>query len=585
LSVLGQLGRSPAECSTSGKVGLSARAPARRTGELEELIEEREDSRESGESSTSEQLLSADDDYLTLALSESIYDEAFLVPLIHGKEADDLFGRRFVSWLMLTMNLLMQMAVMTKITQLVIANDATRSSALWFDEGGACNRISKIEPQFKRLPDIHSSYYDCHPAEVKIVSTWSKIDTNADGLWSRDEAVAQELQYKAETGHDLEIAFVWDSLAKKFNAAATGVLQEAVVAPGMDEMRLCELLDAAICPNAEIRGFLKNHVAYLDPQRRIDRCEQVLNNECAGIFGEKFVQYQLAHASLCGDRNTIWEQYFRVRTVKYEIEEKYNRPIGGVTTGTYFGFLCVILAIWHISMMQELRNLKGWYEMMWYFPSCDAMHTADGGNQCTEVSETSIVVLQIPVRHKFATLVVHLIPRTIFLLICSTIGSKFLLQADDYEDLILNCVALSFLIEVDELIFSGLMSKLRKTWVSITEPLRVKMPGKRNQCCTQIRKLRNSSVFTMLIIVATTSIAVSTSYFKVGGKLDRGVALGCLCQVHGSQCASAQFFGGFESVQAALLNTSMGIANGGAYAQSTNSDGKSDSKGGKAGRR
>merc|ERR1719265_1495994 len=54
--------------------------------------------------------------------------------------------------------------------------------------------------------------------------------------------------------------------------------------------------------------------------------------------------------------------------------------------------------------------------------------------------------------------VLVLIPRTLVVILMSYIGTRFLIETDDYSELILNAVGMGFLMEMDEMIFNGLAS-------------------------------------------------------------------------------------------------------------------------------
>mmetsp|Transcript_44633 Transcript_44633/g.142315 ORF Transcript_44633/g.142315 Transcript_44633/m.142315 type:complete len:145 (+) Transcript_44633:1314-1748(+) len=110
------------------------------------------------------------------------------------------------------------------------------------------------------------------------------------------------------------------------------------------------------------------------------------------------------------------------------------------------------------------------------------------------------------------------------------------IQAEDYADLILNSVALGFLIEVDNMLFAAIASDTCKHLVRELRPYRMRTVGLGNW--------NVQSLFWTCGIIAFALSFETWSYFRLGGKEDMGVALTCLCQVSGTRCVASQILGG-----------------------------------------
>merc|ERR1719247_2742201 len=119
-------------------------------------------------------------------------------------------------------------------------------------------------------------------------------------------------------------------------------------------------------------------------------------------------------------------------------------------------------------MIEELRTVWRWWMVLPVFPS---EPQADG--KAVEVNEDRAAVLAVPVIHKVANIVMNLLPRTVICVWLSYVGSWFLIEADNYTDLILNSVALGFLIEIDNMLYSAVTEQEVKGLMERCDPLSV----------------------------------------------------------------------------------------------------------------
>jgi len=518
---------------------------------------------------SSEEWSSADDQqaihrkhYSQLPPIQSVYDEALVLPL---------FGaRQWVSWTMLLFNLVMQGVVLVKITELVWTEMQYRDQTLWGGTGGACVWIKPGDALSLHLDHVlvagksgsDEGYLYCVPESLLIVDKFESIDLNGDGYWSAQESSAQTAAVEEETGRIMNLDYLMFSLVLKKNPAAqwgdliaapatqyNASISRATWESHRNYLQLCQALNPTICPNLEIRGILKKYLPEEHKARkRVAKCENILTYWCPTVIGEKFKQYGIYHADLCGVKETVWHKSVSLRSVRYSTEWKYMNRFDGITTVMYFGFLMVMLIIWWMVMLLEIRLLYAWWTTLWFFP------VAENKEDCIETLEEDgenrkFKVLKLPARHRRITMLLNLLPRTILILCISVIGTFFLIEADDYQDLILNCVALTFLIDIDEMIYAGIISNNRKDLCEKTQPLTCEVPKGWSLLLPEQTPWTLVHAISVLVVVISFLLH---SYFRAGGKLDRGEALQCLCQGSGRICVSAQIWGGELDVRAAI---------------------------------
>jgi hypothetical protein len=140
-----------------------------------------------------------------------------------------------------------------------------------------------------------------------------------------------------------------------------------------------------------------------------------------------------------------------------------------------------------------------------------------------------------------------LIPRTIISVWLSYVGTWFLIEADSYGDLILNSVALAFLIEVDEMLYKAVTSVETRKKFENCQPLEVTY----NNSFMQGSSRFSMKLWTCLLLVIVISF-VTVAYHESRGKYDRAYALSCLCHGEGVRCITAQILGGYSTLKLAM---------------------------------
>jgi len=198
-----------------------------------------------------------------------------------------------------------------------------------------------------------------------------------------------------------------------------------------------------------------------------------------------------------------------------------------------------------MSIFTEWRDLIDWWIVLIFIPM-----EQPGVLAYERDHDEHLEVKAMPGYFKVFTILFNLLPRTVIGVTVAFVGTDFLMGSDSYMDLILNSVALTFLIQIDEMLYAALMSQHEKEDVDTCGQIEVFHP-----CFDVFDKL----VFNMptplvraALLCAICAFAMNHSYTKKDGKYDMGYALACLCQAEGNYCMSAQLMGGFESVQESL---------------------------------
>mmetsp|Transcript_1871 Transcript_1871/g.3323 ORF Transcript_1871/g.3323 Transcript_1871/m.3323 type:complete len:607 (+) Transcript_1871:51-1871(+) len=368
---------------------------------------------------------------------------------------------------------------------------------------------------------------------------------------------------------------------------------------------LCVAQSAKLCGNLELRGSLESKLGKVQEDvkgaigsidERISRCKSVIGDYCPKVYGELYRIYVDWSQELCGSPSALWHNDKRLITYVFEMAEAYYDGSTSVTSQAYKTFLFLILLIWLLSMFKEVRRVLSWWVVVLLMPSDDKEtgafvkrgETADeahdrrmknkskaeaeaareegdhdallvNGGCCTvpeekdahidiDIAEGKQRVLAIPMYVKIHCIMFHLIPRTYIAANLPLVGARFLMSAENPSDLILNSVALAFLIEIDEMLFGATASEAIQSMVANTEELSVGI----NKTLAWVMEVYHDYIpymfsFTSLIM-GLVWYMVDDAYNREGGKLKLAQAFKCLCQAEGDFCVSAQILGGLPEM-------------------------------------
>jgi hypothetical protein len=131
-----------------------------------------------------------------------------------------------------------------------------------------------------------------------------------------------------------------------------------------------------------------------------------------------------------------------------------------------YWFMFAILSIWWITMSNEVKRT-----MQLFFRIADIPSTGDIQEMLCRVDEPERknFVMKLTVNVRIVLNVTLVIPKLAIALLLLTVGTVWLAATDSYSDLVLNSVALGFVINIDELIFEGLIPQTMKNNIAITK--------------------------------------------------------------------------------------------------------------------
>lgn len=435
-------------------------------------------------------------------------------------------------------------------------------------DGSCWKRDNKKFPGFLPLagkgPD--SSTWDCSPLLPVLLSNVEWLDADEDGYWSADEAKDMKdfdedkfgVLYKGNLtkkagsmprAFDRILAEIKDNkfLLKRTPAEKTLDTERFVLKQiPMEYMRaeqpilsLCINVDKELCGNLEIRGVLKVHIKdkKLTPGDRVDKC-RTMYDRCDNLFGELFRNYNDYATAICGDKDSKWDSKRRVTQHTYAKATLYKPgDKDAVTNRNYLVFLGLILALWWLKVLEEMNRVFSWLMALFIMPCNDNIVTDTTADPIGGVLSVSAITNPT----KAVIFIFIMIPRAGIILALSWIGTQFLIGADSYTDLVMNGVALSFISDIDEIMFAALMSQRAKDAIEKAEVLCI-----HEGCGPLLVAFCNlpTTPAAMLFVVGMVSAAMLAALYGPTGKYEMALAYECLCHAGGPNCLSAQLLCG-----------------------------------------
>jgi hypothetical protein len=289
-------------------------------------------------------------------------------------------------------------------------------------------------------------------------------------------------------------------------------------------MRLCHVATTEICPT-----FFT--VQY-----------QVWRNKRKEICGDTHTSVQTLPSTEMHDEYDFLNQ--QLLTVKFS---KYSDYEGKVLTSSYKVFLFLIVSLFMIVMAEEIERVLLWWRVLPRLASVGGLHQSliptgkdDNKHRVEGITEV----------HRWSLMILVQVPRTVFTGALVVAGARYLILSDGYEELILNSLALTFLVTVDELVCAAFTPKRRKEWIDNCRLIEV--PAAEEQQCVWFHwlldKLCTKEIF-LLLTFATSGAIIGVEYTRRYGKQTLARTFRCMCQVAGEDCVAAQLMGGHANLE------------------------------------
>jgi hypothetical protein len=531
----------------------------------------------------SEPLISSDryaeHEHYHIDIEHSIYAAAVYAPFVARiKTGSNYSSTIFIVYVMVALNMVLQLGLVYVINVYAHA-ETNRRPVIAVHEKAADANGFMAHPFPRKEEDMETNpalclldhgNYSCMPPSLHFAAEWNSLDTNADGLWSIEEAAAadqgEELAKKQVVFFDMIVGGLkhraeWmsqinETLYLSQDVLATRAIPKAYFEYWAGDAMLCTRFDSLACEEMVKSGLFDAalehghlaaaHKGIFDYSSATRYCRMMLedNGGCERSLPASFKSAVLERKSKCGEASL---SYSGMVANPYEpsemltvMEPSYKNLSAQKTTQdkTFLFFATLILYLFYASLASELRGVIKTVDFLISYPS--TYNAQDrGGIDRGESSGTDerYQILRISPWHRVALTVVAAM-RIAVLAIVLSFGTWFLLTEDSHIELVLNAVALSFITCIDEVIYEGFIESTTKKEIGFDEVERLKYRGYIGRADGSISGAAlRKDLWGCVLLPAISIVGVLLYAYSIRDPVI--TALTCACLQEGQHCAEA----------------------------------------------
>merc|ERR1719316_1191374 len=412
------------------------------------------------------------------------------------------------------------------------------------------------------LCSMSNAEYTCFPPTAKYANQWDKLDTNGDGLWSLEEAEKDEagfehkfkakpfLVFRAITVGLTDRGAMDPKLWVPAEVKQMKAIPKAYFDYWMGDAILCTYADPYICPTLLQRGFFneamnpKNGGKNIqDIDAALDYCVWMLKvgGGCDQSFPQIYKLYRARRTMQCGDGSLYNGGLFKnpnnevdrayIAAVDYDSLGKHMKAM----TSEFQFFMFLVLLLWLFSLLGEMREMVKLAEFCFVAPAAGD----DGGLEVKKKEDDDgeeYTITGLTSGHRTACACCCAI-RILLVIYLGVVGCIFLIMETGYMDLLMNAVALAFILEVDEILFGSVARMTTSEELEACDDLEFVTRLPTEGCAGWV--LQKDFWGVLMFPLITVSIMVLYQLFVVNPVLD---ALNCACYQTGGQCYDALLY-------------------------------------------
>lgn len=418
----------------------------------------------------------------------------------------------------------------------------------------------------KTLCTMNNAQYTCFPPTAKYASQWDKLDTNGDGKWSLEEAEKDEAGFEKKFRAKPFLVFRAISVGLSDRGAMDPNLY---VAPEVKEMKaipkgyfdywmgdaiLCTYADPYICPTLLKRGYFNEAMNPINKGKNINDIDSALDycvwmlkvgGGCDQSFPQIYKLYRARRKMQCGDGSLYNAGLFK--NPHHDVDRVYIAAVDygalgdhqKAETAEFQFFMFLILLIWLYALLNEFREMIQLAEYVHVAPRAERRD--DKGLEVAKDDDGNEIftITGLTPAHRGACAIMCF-ARIAIVFYLGIVGCIFLIMETGYMDLLMNAVALVFILEVDEILFGSIARNATLDDLeSINEiEFQTRMATATEGCSGWI--LQKDFWGIVMFPLIAIGLILCHSLFTTQPVLD---ALHCACYQTGPQCMDAKNFG------------------------------------------
>jgi len=424
---------------------------------------------------------------------------------------------------------------------------------------GACNDGSA-------LCTLDNGTFTCAPPSVQLIGRWDDLDTNQDGIWTRGEVMNARADLTCKFGVDpvevfdvilvllkLRESIIWLHPEVKKGTS----IQKVYFTYIMGDIAMCGYRNEDMCGNLLQRGFFDAPLKHGNIPRigntinsALDYCHDLLKPEgfCERVLPSTYSTWKIESVQECKDpefNKFVYKDPNGGRKSLLAVDYDARQHLEVAKTPIFLTYKSCIIFMWLlliISQMREVGKAIAWVSQIDAQPDTEPEdeEAAPAGGRPGLQKQRSVLrndeVHKIHWRHRCMLVIITFV-RLCMLVLLLYIGLMFLARQTDYIGLLLDGVALIFIVEVEEILYARVLrAEVRTAWEE-REPLEILtkmgLPGMKNRAdLADIAWFILIMALSVSFLVYYTAVVVTPLY----------EALECACLSQGSMCREADTF-------------------------------------------
>jgi hypothetical protein len=504
-----------------------------------------------------------EDAIFTLSPSDNVYAYfMFCPPTEAKKEGSGITFDIIMAYILLIFNFCMQGFLLMVIYNVVVQGNIKWQGSIVKTDGGGLDLLN-LEPSGKQcntggsLCFMQNNSYSCAPPSVQLTGRWEELDTNGDGIWTREEVekAKESLQCKYVV-NPVEVFDVFISFLKTRenilwlhpDIKAGKAIHKPYFWFAAGDIIMCGYRNEYMCPNLLKRGVFHAPLKYHTAPRvgttidsALDYCYELLKpgGTCQRTLPSTYSVWKVSSANQCMKRS--FEKFVyenpgngvqkSLLEVDYEARKKYALS----KTMVFKVYKCIIISLWLLAMLFELKDVTIVTTWVIRFPDAAEFGEDAVKEETDEDGNTKYIIQGITSTHRYLVGAMNLC-RFILTCVLTLVGVSFLLKQTGYIGLLMDAVALVFIVEIANLLYTQVLRPEIREQCEGLDPMTVPMFG--------IDWLnRRPALVDLLCLVAIMLATITVMYFWNDGAVEPIYdALSCACLSEGESCLEANKF-------------------------------------------
>lgn len=499
-----------------------------------------------------------------IAPGENVYSYfMFITPTEQKKEGGGFTWDTIMAYVLVILNFFMQSVLLyTIFYEVVVANLEWQNGIMrvggkdWnlFAPGGEqCNPGGS-------LCVLDNNTFTCAPPSVQLTGRWDELDTNGDGIWTLEEVekAKKELQCKYVV-NPVEVFNVFITFLKERekiiwlhpDVKAGKAIHKPYFTYAAGDIIMCGYRNQDMCANLLERGVFHAPLKYGTAPRvgttiesALDYCWELLHpgGTCERTLPSTYAVWTIESASQCGDKSYSGFVYEHPKTgvtksllkVDYAARQAYELS----QTPLFLTYKTIIVFLWLLAMLVEFKDITQVVTWVLRYPSAEELERQ--GEEPVkaeekEDGETQYTIQGITQTHRIAMGALS-VCRFILTCVLTYVGVNYLLKQTDYIGLLMDAVALVFIVEIAMIIYEQVLRPEIRGQLEHVDEMQVPMYG-----ITWLNQ-RPAIVDVIQLVACLLVIWVVMVIYYSGTIQPLYDALQCTCLSQGDNCFETERF-------------------------------------------